>query len=335
MTEFDFIIVGSGVGLSVLSDAMNAGSTCALVESGKMGGTCLTRGCIPSKILVYPADVIREVAHAEKVGIHLDVKDISWDKISKRMWSQIDESKEMDKSLSHAPNLTIFRGVGEFVGEYQMRVKLNNSDKYSEVFTGKNFILASGARSVIPPIQGLDSVGYVTSESFFGDKFPKHPWHSLIIIGGGIIAAEFAHIFSAFGTDVTIVEMLPRLVSTEEPQISALFENEFRKNMSVYTNSKAISIRKEGKSKVLTVENTETGEQTELSAEEVLVATGCRSNSDLLHPENAGIELDPKGWIPVNEYLETNVPNIWAIGDATGKYQFRHEANYDARNPFP
>ena len=171
---------------------------------------------------------------------------------------------------------------------------------------------------------------YLTSESFFGEKFPKKPWKSLIIIGGGVIAAEFSHIFSAFGTEITVVEMLPRLVSTEEPEVSAFVEKNFRKHMNVYTNYRAIKAQLKKNVKDLTIKNEQTGEEKEVEAEEILVAAGVRSNADLLKVEKAGIEINSRGWINTNEYLETNVSNIWCLGDANGRYQFRHKANYEA-----
>ncbi|MEJ2279814.1 MAG: FAD-dependent oxidoreductase [Candidatus Lokiarchaeota archaeon] len=220
MEEFEFVVVGSGVGLNVLSTAINRGMECALVENTKIGGTCLTRGCIPSKILVYPADVIRNVEHAKKVGVQYSLDKIDWSLISDRMWEQIEEGKQIEKSLKTVPNLKLFKGVGEFTNDYEMKVISNMGSKELGHFKGKQFLLASGARTAIPPVKGLDTIDYITNESFFGEKFPKKPYNSLIIIGGGVFAVEFAHIFSAMGTEVTVIEMLPRLISTEEPEIS-------------------------------------------------------------------------------------------------------------------
>ncbi|MHA1731256.1 MAG: dihydrolipoyl dehydrogenase family protein, partial [Promethearchaeota archaeon] len=329
MNEYDLVVIGSGVGLTVVNQGLRVGWKCALVESGKMGGTCLTRGCIPSKVLVYPADLIREAERAARVGVKLKVEKVDWGLIAKRMWSQIDESKEIEEGIGHAPNLDVFKGVGEFTGEYTMKVHLNGGGD-SEEFRGKRFVIATGARSLVPPISGLEEAGYVTNETFFGDKFPKKPWKSLAIIGGGVIAAEFAHVFSAVGTEVTIVEMLPRLLVTEEPEVSEFFEANARKYMRVLTNNKAIAVRRDGHDKVVTVEDMDSGERTEVRAEEILVATGRRSNSDLLKPEKTGVETDQRGWIKVNQFLETSKENIWSIGDANGTYQFRHKANHDA-----
>ncbi|MFX1391161.1 MAG: dihydrolipoyl dehydrogenase [Promethearchaeota archaeon] len=330
MESYDLVVIGSGVGLSVLNVGLQLGMNCALVENTKMGGTCLTRGCIPSKVLVHPADLIRESQHAKKVGIEFNVENIEWDLIAKRMWSQIDESKEIDKGLSSVPNLKVYKGVGEFIGDYEMKVKDLKNGKEIGHFKGERFVLASGARSFIPPIEGIEQIDYITNENFFGERFPKKLWKSLIIIGGGVIAAEFAHIFSAMGTEVTIIEMLPRLVATEEPEISQFLYRSFNKHMKVLLDEKAVKAYNKKKLKAILVKNSKTGKETEIIAEEVLIATGRRSNADLLKVGNTGVKTDEKGWIKTNEHLETNKKNIWCIGDANGLYQFRHKANYEA-----
>ena len=330
METYDLVVIGSGAGLSVLNVGLQVGMKCALVEDTKLGGTCLTRGCIPSKVLVHPADLIREAQHAKKVGVHFNLEKIDWDLISKRMWSQIDESKQMEEGLSHVPNLKMYRGVGEFIGEYEMEVRSLDGKESLGRFKGEKFVITSGSRTIIPPIEGLEEVGYVTSKSFFGDKFPKQPWKSLIIIGGGVIAAEFAHIFSAMGTEVTIVEMLPRLITSEEPEISKFLEQNFKKHMTIYVNHKAIKAKGKKKNKIIIAQNMKNGNEIEISAEEILIATGRRSNADRLKVKMTGIETDEKGWIKTNQYLETNKKNIWCFGDANGLYQFRHKANYEA-----
>ena len=330
METYDLVVIGSGAGLSIANVGINRGLKCALVEESKMGGTCLTRGCIPSKILVHPADIIREAQHAKKIGVDLKLEGFDWELITKRMWNQIDESKKMDQGLAQVENLTVYRGTGVFTGEYEMMVTAKDG-KNLGTFKGEKFVIASGARSFIPPIEGIEDVDYITSETFFGPKFPKKPWKSLIIIGGGVIAAEFAHIFSTFGTEVTIVEMLPRLVTTEEPEISAFLEANFKKHMTVLVNHKAIKARVKKGLKMITVQNMETGKEMELKAEEILVATGRRSNADILKVENTGIETNKAGWIITNKFLETNKENIWCLGDANGLYQFRHKANYETQ----
>ncbi len=335
--QYDLVVVGAGAGLSIVEEGLERGLRCALVESGKIGGTCLTRGCIPSKILVVPADLVRQTERARKLGLEFRIDRIDWDLISRRVWSKIDKSLDMEKNLSDVENLTLYRGTGEFVGDSRMRVGLGDGT-YTDEFSARQFVLATGSRSAVPPIRGLEEVGYVTSESFFGEKFPGKPWKSLVIVGGGIIAAEFAHIFSALGTKVTLLEMLPRLLTTEEPEVSSLVEGEFRKRMDVRLNAKAVAARRSsaspgdanGTRKIIVYEDAKTGKGGEVEAEEIFVAVGRRSNADLLHPELAGVRTDQRGWIVVDEYLETSRPGIWAIGDATGGFQFRHKANYDS-----
>jgi len=331
MENYDLVVIGSGIGLNLINVGLELGLKCAIIEDSKMGGTCLTRGCIPSKVLVHPADLIREAEHAKKIGIQFNIEEINWDLMAKRMWSQIDHNKGMEVGLSNAPGLTLYKGIGQFTGEYEMTVKSKENGEILGHFKGARFVIASGARSFIPPIKGIEEVDYVTSETFFGEKFPNKPWNSLIVIGGGVIAAEFAHIFSAVGTDVTIVEMLPRLVATEEPEISDILEKSFSRQMTVFTNYKAVEARLEGDLKVVSIQNTQTGEKKEVKAEEILVATGRISNADILQVEKTGIEIDRRGWIKTNDFLETSKQNVWCLGDANGKYQFRHKANYEGR----
>ena len=330
MKTFDLVVVGSGSGLLVLEEGIKAGWSCALVENDKIGGTCLNRGCIPSKVLIEPATFIREAERAARIGIKPPPPQLDWEILSRRLWARINRNKIMEKNLAETSNLTLFRGRGEFTGERRMRVHLNGDAGFSEEFEGKRFVLATGSRTMVPPIPGLEETGYVTSESFFGDRYPAKPWPSLTIIGGGIIASEFAHVFSAFGTRVTVAEMLPRLLSTEEPEVSEHVLRAFRRRLDVRLNARAAAVRTEAGRKVVAVEDTKTGERSEITADEILIAVGRRSNADVLAADKTGVRTDRGGWIAADEFLETNVPGIWAIGDALGKFQFRHKANADA-----
>ncbi len=331
MKEYDLAVVGSGVGLSLVEVALRRGLSCALVEEGKFGGTCLTRGCIPSKILVHPADLIRETEQAVKAGMDFRLAGVDWPLISRRMWAKIDESQEIERSLAGVRGLTVYKGTGSFISPYTMRVDTADGAQ-PETFRAKRFILAPGARSSVPAIEGLADADYLVSETFFGDKFPKKPWKSLLILGGGAIGCEFAHIFSALGTRVTIVESLPRLANKEEEEVSLLLEQQFRAHgMDVLTNHRVLSVRagKRG-GNVVVVRDEQTGATREITCEKILVSAGVRSNADRLAVDKAGIEVDSHGWIRTDEYLQTNVPGIWALGDINGKYQFRHKANYEA-----
>lgn len=331
MKSYDLVVVGSGSGLIVLERGLQAGLSCALVEGDKLGGTCLTRGCIPSKILTVPADVIREAGRAERIGVKFPRAKVEWETVGRRMWRKIDESEDIGRALAALPNVVVHWGTGEFTGRRRMRVRLKDGGGLSEEFTAERFVLATGARSLIPPIEGLEEAGYVTTETFFGDKFPARPWKSLVIVGGGLIAAELGHVFSAFGTRVTVIEMEPRLLPGEEPEVSDFAARVFRTIMDVRLGARAQAARKvKSGAKVVTCVDIRTGDRSEVEAEEILVAAGRRSNADLLQPEKTGLKLGPKGWIEANEFLETSCPGVWAMGDALGGFQFRHKANADA-----
>ena len=329
MKEYDIVIIGSGVGLSILKEALEKKMTCAIIEKSKFGGTCLTKGCIPSKILVHPADLIREAEHARKIGLTFSLNQLDWDTLSKRMWSKIDISKEIEKSVDDVDGLDVYKGTAEFTGPHSMRV-LQQDKSYSEEFKGRIFVIAAGGRSFIPPIEGLENTGYLDAESFFGSGFPGKPWDRLVIIGGGAVGSEFAHAFSAFGTKVTIIEMQPHLVSTEEEEISLLLENRFRSHgIDVLTNCKALQASRQGDSKIVTVQDIQSGKTSTIPCDEILIASGIRSNTDLLKIENTNVKTDKKGWIITDAHMLTSQKNVWAIGDINGKYQFRHKANYE------
>jgi dihydrolipoamide dehydrogenase len=330
MENYDLVVIGSGVGLTIIEEALQNGMRCAIVEKDKFGGTCLNRGCIPSKVLVYPADLIREAEHGAKVGVTYSTPEVNWPTIARRMWQYIDKNKKIEAGLQSAEHLTVYRGTGVFTGLDTMQVA-DEQDGRTAPFTARLFVLAPGARTQVPPVKGLPETGFVTFETFFGQLFPEKPWKSLTIIGGGAIGLEFAHILSAQGTRVTIVEMAPRLGPTEEPEISKLLEEQFRRRgIVVWTNHLAVSAEKTSSGKHLLLRDLSDDSTQSICSDEIFVAAGIRSNADLLQADKAGIATDARGYIITNEYLETNRKNVWALGDINGKYQFRHKANYEA-----
>ncbi|QAT42784.1 dihydrolipoyl dehydrogenase family protein [Aminipila luticellarii] len=330
MKRYDIVVIGSGAGLMVLEEALNRGMKCALVEKEKVGGTCLTKGCIPSKMLVYPADFIREMERSKRFGINTRRPEIDWDTISKNMWEQINFHKKIESNLLDMPNLTLYKGAAAFSGLDELVIRYEDNRPEDRI-CGDKFIIAAGARSLTPFFPGLEETGYVTSETFFGEKFPPKPWNSLVIIGGGAISMEFAHIFSAFGTKVTIIARSGRLLNKEEEEISQFVTKQFTgSGIQVLTDSTVLAVSKDWNKKFVTVENRLTKEKVTVACEEIFVASGVQSNGDTLSLENTEVEVDEKGWIRTNSYLETSQKNIWALGDINGKYQFRHKANYEA-----
>ena len=329
MERYDLVVIGGGAGMMVIEAALGQGLRCALIEKAKLGGTCLTKGCIPSKMLVFPADMIREAAAARRIGLTFQAPEIDWDRIASRMWEQINHSEDIEKDLAEFPNLTLYKGVAEFTGPSSLKVKKPDGTCTGE-FSGKKILIAAGARTFVPPISGLEDTGYITSETFFGDKFPSRPWKSLAIIGGGAVGAEFAHIFAALGTQVSIIEMRDHLMTTEEEEISDFAEKQFKAcGIDVLTSTSVIAASTAGSRKSLTVRLSNKQEQT-IECDEILIASGIRSNADSLKLEKAGVAVDGRGWITTNEYLETSQANVWALGDINGKFQFRHKANFEA-----
>ena len=321
MKKYDVLVIGSGSGMSIADAALNRGMEVAVVESGPLGGTCLNRGCIPSKMVIYPADVINIIREAGKLGIKASIEEIDFAHIMERSARLVEEdTSHMENGVRHAHGLTMYRDVGEFISDYTMEVA-------DETIKAENIFIVSGARPLIPPIQGLEEVGYITSRNVWDIR--KRP-ESIIIVGGGFVAVEFAHFFSSVGSEVTLLSRSPRLIKFAEPEVSELLGREMGSRMEIHYNVEAVEARKSGGLKEIAIKNKITGEMRRFRAEEIMIAAGRRSNADLLKPDKTGVETDRRGYIVVNEYLETSKPRIWAFGDAIGKHMFKHVANYEA-----
>jgi len=322
MRTYDVLVVGSGSGLNVAFSAAENGMDVALVDVGPMGGTCVNLGCVPSKRLIYPADVLTLIRNSEKLGIHVTVDHIDFKKIVEDMRRRREASKKhWEEEVKARDRITWFNGVGEFTADYTMKVP-------GDIIKAEKIFIASGSRPFIPPIKGLGNIDFLTNETVLElRELPK----SLIIIGGGYIGVEFGHFFAAMGTKVTIIEMTPRLLMNVEPELSELLMKEMGKRISILTNTAVKEVKKSAEMKKVVTEDRKNGKIEELLSEAVLVATGRRSNSDMLKPEKTGVELDRRGYVEVNEFLETSKDRIWAFGDAVGKHMFTHVANYEAK----
>lgn len=321
MKEYDVIVIGSGAGAIIVEAALSQGLNVASVDKGPLGGTCLNLGCIPSKMLIYPADVIAEIQEAEKLGIHTEITGIDFSSIMERMRRTVQEGRDhMRMGINNIKGMDFYEGKGHFIEDYTMEVK-------GEKIKGQKIFIASGARPLVPPIKGIDKIEYLTNENVL--QLEKRP-ESLIIIGGGYIAAEYGHFFASMGTAVTILQRGGRLLPTEEPEISDLLKKEMEKRMEIHTDTEALEVKDDGNGFTVAGKDRNTGEEREFTAEKVMIAAGRRSNADLLKVENTGVETDERGFVKANEYLETTKENIWALGDAIGKQMFRHAANREA-----
>jgi len=324
MKEYDIIVIGTGSAMDIVNIAVqkNPNLKLAIIDKDDPGGICLTRGCIPSKILLYPAELIRTIERANEFGISAEVKNADFKQVMQRMRNLIYEDiNRIRQGLTHSKNIDYYNTIAEFIAPYSLRAA-------EETITGKMILLCTGSKPMIPPIDGLEKVAYLTSDTILKlDRLPK----STAIIGGGYIAAEYGHFLAAMGSKVTIIGRNPQFIPEEEPEISALAKRELQKHLTILTNHEARAVENGagGKKKVVAVDR-ENGKENEIVADEILIASGRGPNTDILHPEKGGIKTDEKGWIIVNEYLETSQPNIWALGDADGKYPFKHVANYEA-----
>jgi mycothione reductase len=324
MKEYDLISIGTGSAMSVVEAMIqeNPQIRVAVIDKDEPGGICLTRGCIPSKLLLYPAELVRTVKKARTFGIDSEIKKIDFKKVMERMrniiYGDIDKVRQ---GLSRSKNVDYYHETAEFVAPYTLKVG-------DETVTAKMIILGTGSKPAVPPIKGIEETGYLTSDTILHiTELPK----SIIIVGGGYIAAEYGHFLSSMSAKVTIVGRNPQFIPEEEPEVSALAQRELGKHVTIYVNHEVreTKLTSKGKKMVVAV-NLESRKPLEVTADELLVATGRAPLSDILHPEKGGIKTDSHGWIIVNDYLETSQPNVWALGDANGKYPFKHVANYEA-----
>jgi len=324
MENYDLIVIGTGSAMNYINPIIdsNPKMRIAVIDKDEPGGICLTRGCIPSKILLYPAELIRELENAFIFGIKLEIKDIDFLAIMERMHKKIDEDIEaIKKSLAENPYLDYYHESAEFISPYTL--KIGEKTLHSEMI-----FLCTGSKPAIPPIKGLEEAGYLTSDTVL--KLTKCP-KKLAILGGSYIAAEYGHFFSAMGAEVTVIGRNSQFLPQEEPEISKLAKMKMSEYMQVITNHEAIEVRKEDNGqKTVVAKEKNSGQEVKITVDEILVATGRAPNTDILHPEKAGIKTDIHGWVLVNDYLETSQPNIWAFGDANGKYLLKHVGNYES-----
>jgi dihydrolipoamide dehydrogenase len=324
LKDYDIIVIGTGSVMEIVTamEQENPNVKIAVIDKDEPGGICLTRGCIPSKILLYPAELIRKIETARDFGISVEIGSIDFRAVMERMRALISvDINGMRRGLTHTKNLDYYKDVAQFVAPYTLKVG-------KETIKSEMIFLCTGSRPAIPPIEGLENVKYHTSDSILKlDTLPK----SIAVIGGGYIAAEYGHFFSAMGSVVTIIGRNRQFIPEEEPEVSALAKRELQKHVTVMTNHEVRSVEKTagGKKKLVAI-NKQTGKEVEISADEILVASGREPNTDMLRPEKAGIKTDERGWIITNEYLETSQPYVWALGDADGRYLFKHVANHEA-----
>jgi len=322
MEHYDLAIIGTGSGNSVLDDRY-ADKKVAICEQGTFGGTCLNVGCIPTKMFVYAAEVARTITHSSTYGIDSHIDAVRWPDIVDRVFGRIDPiaagGEEYRRGL---PNVTVYAartrfGAKQPDGRYTLRTDAG------DVFTADQVVIAAGARSRIPSTIADAAVRYHTSDDIM--RIPELPEH-LVIVGGGFIAVEFAHVFASLGSRVTIVLRGERLLRRCDEEICSMFSAVVSKKWSIRTNTNVVEARQHGDRIALTLDGGQT-----LDADALLVATGRIPNGDQLDAPLAGVELDDDGYVVVDEYQRTTARGIFALGDVSSAHQLKHVANHEAR----
>ncbi|WP_326569416.1 mycothione reductase [Amycolatopsis rhabdoformis] len=328
MPHYDLVIVGTGSGNSIL-DPRFADLKTAIVEKGTFGGTCLNVGCIPTKMFVYAADVAATPSHSSRLGVDEELNGVRWPEIRDRVFGRIDPiaagGAEYRKNHEDNKNVDVYQGEGRFTGMKELRVSFSDG-RPDEVLTADRFVLAAGGRPVVPDIPGLEETGYHTSDSIMRlDALPRR----ITILGGGYIAAEFAHVFASFGVDVTVVLRSGAMVRGEDEDVSARFTELAAERFDLRRDRKVVSARREGDTAVLELEGPQGAET--LETDLILVAIGRRPNSDLLDVAATGVTTKPSGHVVVDAHQETVVPGIYALGDISSPYELKHVANHESR----
>ncbi|HET6627072.1 MAG TPA: FAD-dependent oxidoreductase, partial [Nocardioidaceae bacterium] len=321
MTHYDLAIIGTGSGNSIVNEEFDD-QRVALLEKGVFGGTCLNVGCIPTKMFVYPADLAHAAAHAERLGVDLHLDAVHWAQIRDRIFRRIDPISVAGRSwrVRSNENVTVYEGHARFTGVRELDTGTG------ETITADQVVVAAGSRAVVPPIPGLDDVEHHTSDTIMRiDDLPRR----LAIVGGGFVAAEFAHIFGSFGTEVTVINRSGALLRQEDHDVSERFTELAQERWDVRLDTVVEKAeRYDGRTRLHLRDRTT---DSKLDVDALLIATGRQSNSDGLDLDRTGVEVDESGLVVVDDFQRTTAEGIWALGDVSNPYQLKHVSNAEAR----
>ncbi|KXP09794.1 mycothione reductase [Tsukamurella pulmonis] len=324
---FDLVVIGSGAG-NTIPDHRFDDRTVAIVDKGvaggAFGGTCLNVGCIPTKMFVYPADVAEDARESGPLGVDATVTATHWPAIRDRVFGRIDRYSAggLRYRVEKCPNVTVFQQEARFLpdaGDGLHRLALADGT----VVAGRDVVIAAGSRPAVPPVIESGPARYHVSESIMRlDDLPRR----LIVVGGGYIAAEFAHVFAGLGSEVTVVARGERLLRAQDRTISEIFTEQVRRTWDVRLGTEVTATRAVGDGVEVDLTDGST-----VAADVMLVATGRIPNGDTLDLSAIGIDLDEEGRVPVDEHQRTPVRGVWALGDVSTRFPLRHVANHEAR----
>lgn len=327
MAHFDLAIIGTGSGNALVTADFDDKHV-AIIESGSFGGTCLNVGCIPTKMFVYAADVANTVAHAHRYGIDATLTGVRWPDIRDRVFGRIDPISAGGKDYRvNGPNTTAFLGHGTFVGPRRLRIDANHQGAAvipaGVEITAEQIVIAAGARPTVPTVVSESGVPFHTSDTVMRlDELPRR----LVILGSGFIAAEFAHVFSALGSQVTVVARSSALLRKLDTEISARFTAIARQQWDLRLDT--VLTRVSGNEREVSLDF---ADGSRVSGDVLLVATGRVPNTERLGLDFAGIATRQDGGVSVDAYGRTSVEGVWALGDVSSAHQLKHVANHEAR----
>ncbi|MDR1266533.1 MAG: mycothione reductase [Propionibacteriaceae bacterium] len=330
MADFDIVVIGAGSG-NALVGAGFPERRVALIDDGvPFGGTCLNKGCIPSKMLSQVAHHVATIRRADRLGVSTGAPTVDWPAVRERVFGRTDPLAEAaEASRAASEKVTLFRGRAQFTDPHTVRVDL--FDGSTATVTSDSFVVATGSRPVVPDIAGLDDprlAGMVfTSDDIMRvEKLPK----TLAIMGGGVVATEMADIFAGLGCQVTVVQRSGQLLRRADRAVAAALTAELAQRVTLRLNQTLSEVEPSGRGVTLYAHDVNGIEYT-YSAEALLLAVGRRPNTDRLGVEAAGLELTADGRLVVDANQRTSVPHIWALGDVDSPEPLKHVANLEAR----
>ena len=318
MRHHDLVVIGTGSGNSIIDERFEHLDV-ALIEHGVFGGTCLNVGCIPTKMYVYPADVAQHIRHAERYGIDARIDKVRWTDIRDRVFGRIDpiSAGGREYRVERSPHVTVYEGHARFTGPRELSVDGGES------LTADSIVIAAGGRPAIPAVITESGIPFHTSDTIMRiDELPEH----LLVVGAGYIGAEFAHVFSALGSRVTIIGRGQALLRSQDETVAERFTAAVRERWDVRLGQVIAAARTVDGGVEFTMADGAT-----VRGDMVLVATGREPNSDRLDLEKAGIPVHDDGRIVVDGFQRTPVDGVWAMGDVSSPYQLKHVANHEMR----
>ncbi len=321
MPEFDAIVIGTGqAGPSLALRLAGAGMKVAVAERNIIGGTCVNTGCTPTKALVASAYAAQTARRAAEYGVTVTgAVGVDMKRVKARKDAIVAQSRDgLTAALETAANLTLYRGHARFTSPREVEIG-------AERLVAERIFINVGGRALAPPMPGVDQVPHLNNSTMMAvDFLPRH----LVVVGGSYIGLEFGQMYRRFGSEVTIVEMAPRLVAREDEDVSAAIKEIVeRDGVEVRLNAECISLSRRGSDVVATADCTEGAP--EIVGSHVLLAVGRRPNTDDLGLDQAGVRCDERGFVTVDDELRTNVPGIWALGDCNGRGAFTHTSYND------